>query len=92
MDFIPAEFLPALPEMALALAICVLLLVDLYVPDRLRDLSYLVALGGLVLTALAVGESAVDGRVEIFTGSYVSDPLARFLKLFALVIEILHPN
>ena len=86
MDLIPAEFLPALPEMALALAICVLLLVDLYVPDRLRDLSYLVALGGLVLTALAVGESAVDGRVEIFTGSYVSDGLARFLKLVALVM------
>ncbi|MDJ0928249.1 MAG: NADH-quinone oxidoreductase subunit NuoN [Gammaproteobacteria bacterium] len=86
MDLIPAEFLPALPEMALALAICVLLLVDLYVPDRLRDLSYLVALGGLVLTALAVGESAVDGRVEIFTRSYVSDPLARFLKLVALVM------
>ena len=86
MNLIPVELLPALPEIVLAVAICVLLLVDLFVPDRLRDLSYLLALGCLVVTALAVGETASSGRVEIFDGSYVADPLAKFLKLFTLVV------
>ncbi|RMF94968.1 MAG: NADH-quinone oxidoreductase subunit NuoN [Gammaproteobacteria bacterium] len=84
MNFLPAEFLPALPEIVLAAAICVVLLVDVYLPERLRDITYVLALLGLVLAALAIGE-ADAGRSVIFSGSYVADELARFLKLIALL-------
>lgn len=84
MNFLSLEFAPALPEIVLAAGICVLLLVDLWVPDRLRDLSYLLTLVVLGATAWAVGQSAALGRAVLFDGSYIADGLAQFLKLFTL--------
>ena len=86
MDLLSLDFAPALPEIVLALGICLLLLVDLWIPQRLRDLSYLLALAILVATAWAVGQSATLGRAVIFDASYVSDGVAQFLKLFALAV------
>ena len=80
------DFAPALPEIVLAIGICVLLLVDLWVPDRLRDLSYLLTLVILGATAWAVGQSASLGRAVLFDGSYIADGLAQFLKLFTLAV------
>jgi len=84
VNFLSLEFAPALPEIVLAAGICVLLLVDLWVPDRLRDLSYLLTLVVLGATAWAVGQSAALGRAVLFDGSYIADGLAQFLKLFTL--------
>jgi NADH-quinone oxidoreductase subunit N len=86
MDFLSLDFAPALPEIVLAIGICVLLLADLWIPDRLRDLSYLLTLIILGATAWAVGESASLGRAVLFDGSYISDGLAHFLKLFSLAV------
>ncbi len=84
MSMLSPDFAPALAEIVLGLGICLLLLVDLWVPDRARDISYFVALLVLVATAWAVGESATLGRAVIFDGSYVSDTLAHFMKLIGL--------
>lgn len=85
MNLLPAEFAPALPEIILGISLCVLLLIDMFVPDDWRDLSYLVALAGLVATAAGLLESAGGGRVVVLSGSYVADPLAYFLKLVSLI-------
>ena len=37
MNLIALEYAPALPEIVLGIGICVVLLVDLYLPDRYRD-------------------------------------------------------
>jgi NADH-quinone oxidoreductase subunit N len=86
MEFIPAEFAPALPEIVLGIGICAVLLVDLYLPARLRDVTYLLALLTLGATALAVGEVGVDGRAVTLGGGFVSDGLASFLKLFVTAV------
>jgi NADH-quinone oxidoreductase subunit N len=86
VNVLSLDFAPALPEIVLATGICVLLLVDLWIPDRLRDLSYLLTLLVLGATAWAVGQSAALGRAVVFDGSYIADGLAQFLKLFTLAV------
>ena len=86
MLMIPAEYAPALPEIILGLGICLVLLVDLYLPARLRDVTYLLALATRGGTALAIGAPGVEGPQLAFSGSFVADPLASFLKLFVLAL------
>ena len=74
----------ALAEILLASGICLVLVVDLFVRDRARDITYLLSI--LVLIVIAAGSSAigVEGREETFSGSFVVDPLSRLLKLVSL--------
>src|SRR6266567_466741 len=45
------DFMPALPEIALLASACVVLVVDLFVPDARREISYWLTQLGLVITA-----------------------------------------
>jgi NADH-quinone oxidoreductase subunit N len=83
---LPTAFSPALPEILLGLGICIVLLVDLYLPPRLRDITYLLALATLGVTALAIGNQGLETRDVVLGGSFVADPLAAFLKLFSLAL------
>ena len=71
-------------EAFLAAGICVLLLFDLFIRERQRDLTYALAMLILVGTAwLAVGVGSA--RELAFTATVVVDPLSRVLKLAAIV-------
>jgi NADH-quinone oxidoreductase subunit N len=76
----------AMAEIVLALGICVVLIVDLFVADRWRDITYLLVMATLAVTAWVAGGIGVDGQSIAFSGSFVTDPLARLLKLFAIVV------
>ncbi len=86
MSWIPIDYLPALPEITLGLGICIVLLADLFLPAKLRDVTFLLAMATLGAAAMAVGEAGTAGSVVALSGSFVSDPLAGFLKLFALAM------
>jgi len=77
---------PALPEIYLTAAICVLLMADVFFGERRRwlapRLTMVLLAGGAAVTAFY---SNVDTRVLLFGDSYVTDPLAVFLKLFGFV-------
>ncbi|MEZ5487579.1 MAG: NADH-quinone oxidoreductase subunit NuoN [Steroidobacteraceae bacterium] len=72
----------ALPEIFLTAAICIVLLVDVFAGAAGRritpTLTLIVLAGGAALT-LAYAQSGTT--VELFSGMYVSDPLAVVLKL-----------
>ena len=73
---------PAIPEIYLVAAICVILLVDVFAGQTRRSLTptlTLVALAGGA--ALTVHFAAVTQRVILFDGMYVADELAYVLKL-----------
>jgi NADH-quinone oxidoreductase subunit N len=78
--------MPALPEMYLAAAVCVVLLFDAFAGEARRawtaTLTLLVLLGGAALT---LAFSQVDARTLLFSGSYVADPLATLLKLLGFL-------
>ncbi|HEU4589450.1 MAG TPA: NADH-quinone oxidoreductase subunit NuoN [Steroidobacteraceae bacterium] len=81
-----ASLQPALPEIYLTAAICVLLMADVFFGQRRRGLAprltLLLLAGGAAVTALY---GNVDARILLFADSYVSDPLAILLKLFAFM-------
>jgi len=76
----------ALAEIVLASGICLVLLVDLFVRDKARDITYLLSLVVLVATAIVSAPIGFEGRVETFSGSFVVDPLSRLLKLVSLAV------
>ena len=81
---IPSAFLPALPEIALLTMICLVIIVDVYIRDDQRIVTFWLSIAAVFVTGWAVLATAPDGRVVIFDGSYVSDALAQLLKISVL--------
>ena len=80
MEYNLATMQPALPEMFLLTAACLILVIDLFLTDRTRLLTYGLSLAALIgavgLTQFAAGpETQV-----IFDGSFVRDPMSDVLK------------
>jgi len=77
---------PAVPEIWLGCAICVILLVEVFAGERRRGLT-----GTLTLLALAAGAALtlryahVPQRTLLFAGLYVADELGLVLKLAAFL-------
>ena len=77
---------PAIPEIYLVAAICLLLLVDAFAGQTRRGLT-----PTLTLVALAIGAALtamygnVPQRTVLFDGMYVADELAYVLKLFGFL-------
>ena len=80
-EFMQPNLLPALPEMVMLLMTCLVLVVDLYLPQEKRGFSLLLAVVTLVLTAMAVIAVAPADSISSFGGSFVLDQLAVTLKL-----------
>ncbi len=76
----------ALPEIVLLATACLVLVVDLFVPDERRNVTYGLTLIALLAVAVAVGFSlARDDVVVAFGGMYIADPMGHVLKLFAIL-------
>jgi NADH-quinone oxidoreductase subunit N len=73
----------AAAEIFLLCAICVVLLVDVFLSDRFRWVTYALSLLSLAGAAWVTWHYAVEGRVVAFDGTYVADPMGDVLKLFS---------
>jgi NADH-quinone oxidoreductase subunit N len=77
-----ASVAPAVAEMYLALAACLILMVDVFAGHRWPRLTPTLTLLALVAgAALLVAFGQVSGRVTLFDGMYVEDQLGVVLKL-----------
>ena len=75
----------ALPEIVLLIGACGLLVIDLFVPDARRNVTYVLALAIMVLTGAVCWAMLSAGLVTYaFNGMYVTDPMANVLKLFSI--------
>lgn len=83
MDFVYPEFSIALPEIALLSMSCLILLVDVYVPARYRDVTYyLVQFTLAAVFILTVPQfKAYPEPILTFNANYVIDELAVISKL-----------
>jgi NADH-quinone oxidoreductase subunit N len=81
-----SQFAPASAEIFLACAACVVLLVDLFLPERYRGVSYILSLAAILGTAAVLAATAPEARVVTLHGAYVSDPLSQLLKLFSCIV------
>jgi NADH-quinone oxidoreductase subunit N len=77
-----SELAPALPEIYLAAAVCLVLLVDVFAGDAARRITPTLTLAVLAAgAALTLGFAQVGSRTYLFHGMYVADPVATLLKL-----------
>jgi NADH-quinone oxidoreductase subunit N len=79
------NYAAALPEIFLGLAICVVLLADVFLRDDQRNVTYVLAMLALIGTAAVTAFLGADGPIVTFYGAYVTDPASHVLKLFACV-------
>ncbi|MBT8429473.1 MAG: NADH:ubiquinone oxidoreductase subunit N, partial [Gammaproteobacteria bacterium] len=88
MEYNLATMQPVLPEIFLLTATCLILVVDLFLTDRTRLLTYGLSLatliGAVALTQFAAGPE----RQIILDGSFVRDPLADVLKTGLLLVTL----
>src|SRR5262245_50278490 len=77
---------PAMPEIFLGLAICAVLLVDVFLRDDQRQVTYILAMLALIGAAGVTAYFGVDREVIAFAGSYVTDPASTVLKMFAYIV------
>lgn len=86
MNFTAAGYLllPVLPELLLSVCAMILLMIGAYNGARVTNLVTGLAVFFLVCTAAVIVMSP-GGKVETFSGSFVLDDFARFLKLLALL-------
>ena len=81
-----SSFAPAMPEISLAAAICVVLLVDVFAGERRRGLTPTLTLLALAVGAgLTVQYAHVTQRTVLFDRMYVADELGFALKLAAFL-------
>ncbi|WP_116812830.1 NADH-quinone oxidoreductase subunit NuoN [Steroidobacter cummioxidans] len=73
----------AAAEIFLLAAICVILLVDVFLDDTKRWVTYALTMLTLAGCAFVTVNYAVDGRVVAFDGMFIADPMGDVLKLFS---------
>jgi NADH-quinone oxidoreductase subunit N len=79
---------PVLPEIFLLSAACLVLVVDLFLSQRTRLVTYGLTLASL-LGAVAVTVWVSNGETQIlFDGSYVRDPVSDMVKIGLLIVTL----
>ncbi|MDH3635344.1 MAG: NADH-quinone oxidoreductase subunit NuoN [Gammaproteobacteria bacterium] len=88
-EFIQPDLMPALPEMVMLAMTCLVLVVDLFLPQEKRGFTLLLSVSTLVLAIAAVIAVAPTTSISSFGGSFVLDQLAVVLKIATCAITIL---
>lgn len=73
----------AAAEAFLLTAVCAILLVDVFLSERTRWVTYVLSLLSLAGAAWVTLEFAATDRVLAFDGMFIADPMADVLKLFS---------
>jgi NADH-quinone oxidoreductase subunit N len=79
------NYAAAAPEIFLGLAICVVLLADVFLRDDQRNVTYVLAMLALIGTAAVTLLFGVTSPTVTFNGSFVADPASGVLKMFAYI-------
>lgn len=81
MNWADLNLMPALPEVFLSVALLVILMIDAFISDAKRCVTYGLSLLTLVVCAVLQVKSFTPYAVHTFSGMFVGDPLASFVKL-----------
>ena len=88
MEYNLVTLTPALPEIFLLTAACLILVIDLFLSDRTRLLTYGLTLASLVGAIALTQYAAGPERQVILDGSFVRDPMSDVLKTGLLLITL----
>ena len=88
-DFMQPDLLPALPEMVMLAMTCLVLVVDLFLPQEKRGFTLLLSIATLALVIAAVIAVAPVTAISSFGGSFVLDQMAVVLKIAVCAVTIM---
>jgi NADH-quinone oxidoreductase subunit N len=80
-----ATLAPAIPEIALALCVLALLVMDAFLREEDRYVTYWLAIASLVGTALLTAYSTGRPTLVTFQGMFVADLMSQVLKVATLL-------
>ncbi|HEY5789095.1 MAG TPA: NADH-quinone oxidoreductase subunit NuoN [Gammaproteobacteria bacterium] len=86
MSFQIPAFAPALPEIIVLTMASAILVIDLYLPEERRSLSYALTQLTLVVAALATLGGMPAEPVLTFSGTFVRDAMGDILKAFIYLV------
>jgi len=87
MTFESLNIAIALPEVFLLTMACLVLVVDVYLPEERKNVSYVLSQLSLIIALVLVLTNQTDTRVLAFNDLFVQDAMADALKLFILIIS-----
>ena len=79
------NLIPAIPEILLLALVCVVLVVDLFLQDAQREITYFLSQGTVLLTVFALVLIPHGLPVYTFSHMYVDDTFGRVLKVMVLI-------
>jgi len=89
MTLNPSEFMVILPEIFVLSMACVILVLDLFLSDKERFISYWLTQITLVFAAV-ITLSVSNGQTElVFFGTYIADAMGSTLKVFIYLVTAL---
>ena len=89
MTLDPSEFMVILPEIFVLSMACVILVLDLFLSDKERFISYWLTQITLVFAAV-ITLSVSNGQTElVFFGTYIADAMGSTLKVFIYLVTAL---
>ncbi|MCB1800721.1 MAG: NADH-quinone oxidoreductase subunit NuoN [Gammaproteobacteria bacterium] len=88
MEYNLTTLQPVLPEIVLLSAACLILVIDLFLSEKTRLVTYGLSLMALIATLGAVHYASGPLREVILDGSFVRDPMADVLKTGLLLVSL----
>ena len=89
MGFDAAHLLGLAPEIFLASAACVVLLIDIFIKERYRLTTYGLALVSLLGTAALTLWGSQESAEILWSGGYIRDPMSDALKIATCLIAVM---
>ncbi len=86
VNFEVPNFVPALPEIFVLAMACFILILDLFIKQSDRVLTYLLSIATLAGAAILTISLSDGTRQLTFNGSFVSDPMGDVLKVFIYLV------
>ncbi|MEF3193268.1 MAG: NADH:ubiquinone oxidoreductase subunit N, partial [Halothiobacillaceae bacterium] len=80
------NLMPVLPEILLLALACAILLIDVFLGDGRRDVTYWLSQASLAVVFVAVWSGAGTEQRLSFEGSVINDAMSDVMKLFILLI------
>ena len=86
VNFETPNFIPALPEIFVLTMACAILILDLFIKDQDRVITYLTSVATLVGAAILTISLSGDARQLIFNDTFIADPMGDVLKIFIYLV------
>jgi len=82
------NLIPILPEIAILVLACTVLVVDLYLKEEQKGVNHVLTIVGLLIAIGVTGLVGGGERQVVFDGSYVRDAMSDVLKILIFIVSL----